>query len=142
MSDQFEDDEIEEQDEEVTPSSDSEVLTLLKRMQQQLAFLEKKIDTLLQASGSQGSHGSDRPRFNDRRFSRPPRPYGGQPSYGNDRGGPRGGGDRGPRNDFAPRGRSFDRGPRSGGGFDKPRRDDNRGGNFSQGKKRFFRGDK
>jgi len=140
MSDNFDEEEIEEQDdldleqEETAPTGGQDVVGLLKRMQQQLSFLEKKIDTLLSQS-SQGG-GSDRPRFNsDRRFSRPSRPFGN--SYGgSDRGAPR---DRAPRDrgDFAPRGR---------GGFDRPRREDSRGGSgggFNRGnKKKFFRGDR
>ena len=81
MSDNFDEDEIEEQEEldtEDAKGGDEEVMVLLKRMQQQLAFLEKKIDTLLSQSSQQPSQGSDRPRFNnDRGFSRPPRPFGG-----------------------------------------------------------------
>jgi len=144
MSDNFEDDEIEEQDEvdtEDAKGGDEEVMVLLKRMQQQLAFLEKKIDTLLSQSSQQPSQGSDRPRYgSDRGFSRPPRPFGN--SYG---GG--GGRDRGPSRDrggdYPPRGRSFDR---------PPRRDDSRGGSgggmggggggFNREKKKFFRGDR
>ncbi len=45
MSDNFEDDEIEEQDDldtEDAKGGGEEVMVLLKRMQQQLAFLEKK----------------------------------------------------------------------------------------------------
>ncbi len=142
MSDNIEDDEIEEQDDldtEDAKGGDEEVMVLLKRMQQQLAFLEKKIDTLLSQS-SQPAQGSDRPRYgSDRGFSRPPRPFGN--SYG---GG--GGRDRGPSRDrggdYPPRGRSFDR---------PPRRDDSRGGSgggmgggggFNREKKKFFRGDR
>lgn len=119
MNDQFEEDDLEEfEDETAEAGGETQVLDVLKRMQQQLAFLEKKIDTLL----SQSSGGSDRPRFNDRRFNKPNRPFGN--SYG---------------------GRDFQRGGGRG-GFDKPRRDDSRGndnrGNFSRGKKKFFRGDR
>ena len=151
MSDNFDEDEIEEQDEqdaEETKGGAEDVMGLLKRMQQQLSFLEKKIDTLLSQSTQQPSQGSDRPRYNDRGFSRPPRPFGN--SYGGDRGGPRSSSsDRGPsrdRGDYPPRGRSFDR---------PPRRDDSRGGSggssggmggggggFNRDKKKFFRGDR
>ena len=49
---------------------DLDVLGVLKRMQQQLVYLEKKIDTLIKQS-------SERPSFNkDRHFSRPFRPGG------------------------------------------------------------------
>lgn len=144
MSDNFDEDDIEEQEEqdaEETKGGDEGVMVMLKRMQQQLAFLEKKIDTLLSQSSQQPSRGSDRPRYNDRGFSRPARPFGN--SYGGDRGGP-GARDRGPsrdRGDYPPRGRSFDR---------PPRRDDSRGGSggmgggggFNREKKKFFRGDR
>ena len=143
MSDNFDEDEIEEQDDqdaEDVKGGDEEVMVLLKRMQQQLAFLEKKIDTLLSQS-SRPSQGSDRPRYNDRGFSRPPRPFGGN-SYGGDRGRDRGPSrDRG--GDYPPRGRSFDRPPRRDeGGRDSRGGMGGSGGGFNRDKKKFFRGDR
>ncbi|MBI4432438.1 MAG: hypothetical protein HY592_03025 [Candidatus Omnitrophica bacterium] len=57
------------------------VMELLQRMQKQLMFLEKKIDTLIQQS-------QQKPSFDrgERKFSRPFRPYGrphsGPPRHG------------------------------------------------------------
>jgi hypothetical protein len=54
--------------------NETEVITLLQRMQQQLTFLEKKLDTLLQQSQrSQPFKGPNRS------FSKPFRPYGRPP---------------------------------------------------------------
>ena len=58
------------------PQGDSEVMVLLKKIQQHLVYLEKKIDALGGANGQS----SDRPRpsFQRNRFgssSRPPRPF-------------------------------------------------------------------
>jgi len=85
-----------EENEELSapPQADSDVVSLIKKMQQQLNFLEKKIDILIGQS-------PERP-FQDRekRFSKPFRP-----SFGN-----RGGG------------RDFNRGPRREGfSHDRPR---------------------
>ncbi len=49
---------------------ETDILVLLQKMQQQLTYLEKKLDTLLQKS-------EQKPQFNrDRNFSRPFRPFG------------------------------------------------------------------
>jgi hypothetical protein len=113
----------ENEDLSVPPPADSEVLSLLKKMQQQLNFLEKKIDILTGQS-------PERPfRDREKRFSKPFRP-----SFG-------GGGGR----DFnrAPRreGFSHDR-PREGGfSSDRPRpsgfsKDRPREGGFSSDRPR------
>lgn len=89
----------------VPPQADSDVLSLIKKMQQQLNFLEKKIDILIGQS-------PERPfRDREKRFSKPFRP-----SFG---GGAHGKRDfnRGPRRE----GFSHDR-PREGGfSHDRPR---------------------
>lgn len=90
-------------------ASESRVLELIKKLQQHMAFLEKKIDMLLERSGGQDRERSFR-RNNE--FSRPPRRQ-----FGRFQGG--GGRDRGPRREGG--GFSQDRGPRHEGG-----------GNFSQ----------
>jgi hypothetical protein len=51
------------------PEIETDVLSLLKKMQQQLIFLEKKIDTLIHQSQA-------RPPFGEKTFSRPHRPFG------------------------------------------------------------------
>jgi hypothetical protein len=90
----------------VPPQTDTDVLSLIKKMQQQLNFLEKKIDILIGQS-------PERP-FGDRekRFSKPFRPsYGGGSHHG------KGNFNRGPRKE----GFSHDR-PREGGfSQDRPR---------------------
>ncbi len=123
-----------EPEDDISPEQEQEeieLLAVLQKMQQQLEYLEKKIDTLLAQSSGGAPRGGDR-------FSRPPRPYGGGGGgYRGDRdrgprdfgsrdraprdyGPPRGGRDFGPRRDSGP-GRSFDRpqgdAPRQGGGF-------------------------
>lgn len=92
------------EDEELSipPQADSDVASLIKKMQQQLNFLEKKIDILIGQS-------PERP-FREKRFSKPFRP-----SFGY-----------GPKRDFnrSPRkeGFSHDR-PREGGfSHDRPKR--------------------
>ena len=50
---------------------ETDVLEILQRMQQQLSFLEKKIDALIHNSQSQS-----RPFNRERNFSRPARPFG------------------------------------------------------------------
>ena len=98
-----------------------DVLAVLKRMQQQLGFLEKKLDALIKQS-------SERP-FRDKPFSKPFRPAGFSHSQGH------GKGEQGPYS----RERGFSQGRR----FDKPRGQsqgqsrENRG--FGQTKKPFFR---
>jgi ATP-dependent RNA helicase DeaD len=91
----------------VPPQADSDVVSLIKKMQQQLNYLEKKIDILIG-----GGQSSERPAFRDRekRFSKPFRPSFGGGSGGRDF-------NRGPRRE----GFSHDR-PRPGGfSSDRPR---------------------
>jgi len=77
----------------VPPQADSDVVSLLKKMQQQLNFLEKKIDILIGQS-------PEKPfRDREKRFSKPFRP-----SFGGGSGG-----------------RDFNRGPRREGGFSSAR---------------------
>ena len=90
-----------------------DVIDLIKKIQQQLVFLEKKIDTLINQSLPRS--------FEAKRFSKPLRPFG-HSSY-HDKG----------RQGSAPRERSFSRGSR----FDKPQADGNQ--RFGQEKKPFFR---
>jgi hypothetical protein len=128
---------------------ESDVIALLKKIQQQMVFLEKKIDLLVsQQQSAQGSgqptgeraFDRDRPSFKDKHFSKPYR------SYGPPQGGFGGRPDRGPR----------DGGPRGGDGygqgrpsFGRPRRDDQHRGpsgggrpGFGGPKKPFYRGRK
>ncbi len=91
----------------VPPQADSDVVSLIKKMQQQLNYLEKKIDILIG-----GGQSAERPAFRDRekRFSKPFRPSFGGGSGGRDF-------NRGPRRE----GFSHDR-PRPGGfSSDRPR---------------------
>src|SRR3989338_7839573 len=105
-----------EPDDDISPEQDQEqeqeeieLLAVLQKMQQQLEYLEKKIDTLLAQSSGGAPRGGDR-------FSRPPRPYGGGGGYRGDR-------DRGPR-DFGSRDRApRDYGPPRGGRDFGQRRD-------------------
>ncbi len=96
--------------------SENEMMELLQRMQQQLTYLEKKLDTLLAQS-------QQKPAFNrERSFSRPFRPFGNRPNRPDQGHGPsfgQGGPNRGPAKQ--------DRG-------DRPRE-----GNFAP-KKKFFGG--
>jgi hypothetical protein len=79
---------------------ESDVMALLQRMQQQLTFLEKKLDTLLQQSQQSQSKPFARP---ERTFSKPFRPYGGpHPSGGHGHGRPTYG-DRPRQGSFAPK---------------------------------------
>ena len=106
-----------ERDEELSglPQTDTDVISLIKKMQQQLNFLEKKIDLLIGQSPERS--------FGEKRFSKPFRP-----SFG------RGGNFHGKRN--------FDRGPRKEGfSHDRPRensfsKDRPREGGFSQDRPR------
>ena len=96
------------------PQVELDVAALLKRMQQQLVFLEKKIDTLIKQS-------SERP-FKERHFSKPFRPGGFGHSH-------------------HPVKREHDNGPRESGfaqghHFSRQQSGENRG--FSQRKKPFF----
>ena len=97
--------------------SESELLELVKRIQQQLGFLEKKIDTLL----SQQSQSPAKP-FEHQRFPKPFRPF------------------RGPRPEF----RRFDRQDKGGEGaaprsFDRGPGGDSGHRKFGKGRKNFFR---
>ena len=114
----------ENEDLAVPSQTDMDVISLIKKMQQQLNFLENKIDLLI------GQSPSDRPRF-----SKPPfRPSFGGPHSGKrdfHRGPPREGGfNRAPREG----GFSSSRPPREGGfgGHSRPPRE----GGFSSGKPR------
>jgi len=104
--------------------NETEMMELLQRMQQQLVFLEKKVDTLLQQTQQRP------PSFNRERnfsrpfrppFGRPNRPDGHGPSHGH--GPSRGPGrpDRGPREgNFAPKKKFF--GGHGGGNHSGPNR--------------------
>ncbi len=56
------------------PQADQDVLALVKRVQQQISFLEKKIDVLI-------GQLQERP-FQGKPFSRPSRPFGHAPYHG------------------------------------------------------------
>ena len=102
------------------PPRDLDVAGQLKKIQQQLVYLEKKIDILI---GQSSGRSSERP-FQERRFSKPFRPGGFRQSHqSHDNRGPRE--DR-PRKDFAP-----------GRPFDKPQENRSRGP--ERGRKAFFR---
>ena len=111
----------ENEDIAVPPPADSDVVSLIKKMQQQLNFLEKKIDILIGQS-------PEKPfRDREKRFSKPFRPsFGGGRDF-----------NRGPRRE----GFSHDR-PREGGfSHDRPRssgfsKDRPREGGFSQDRPR------
>ena len=118
-----------------TLQGDSEVVVLLKKIQQHMIYLEKKIDAL-SSNNSGGGHSSDRPRpsFPRNNFSsRPPRPFNshrpdgvrrehrsGERNFSSGQGRPQG------------QARPFDRSPRPGGGD----RD------FGAKKKKFFHRDR
>ena len=107
-------------------SSESDIMALLKKMQQQLAFLEKKIDTLV------NNQSSERPSFKPRHFSKPPfRSFGNSSRHGHGKRehGQGQGPDAGGRGNFN-RDRPFG---------DRPPREGDSGGNFAAGKKPFFR---
>ncbi len=95
-----------------SPQGEPDVAASLKKIQQQLSFLEKKVDILIGQS-------SERP-FQRRTFSKPFRPFNRSHHHGRgDRENPREGGFAGPRH------------------FDKPQGGENRG--FDHKKKPFFR---
>lgn len=108
------------------PQNESDPVALLKKIQQHLVFLEKKIDTLIGQQSPGNSQGNNNPGNSFKRnFSRPPRPFGhphgggrGKPSHRPGPGGP-------PREH-----RSFEGAPRG----DSP--------GFFRKKKPFFRGGK
>jgi len=84
----------------VPQQAEPDIAAMLKRIQQQLVFLEKKIDTLLkQPSGRP----FERKPFEKRPFSRPERPFGNYNRYGK---GPQGNSLR--EGNFGP-GRRFDK---------------------------------
>ncbi len=111
------------------PSAETDLLALVKKIQQHLVFLEKKIDTLI-------SHSQQKPA-QEERFSRPFRPH--HSSYRREQ---RGGYDDRPRDDR--RSGGFDARRREGreGGFDKNRRFEKRHGDDDRGfrpkKKPFY----
>ena len=99
-----------------TPQSpELDVLTLLKRMQQQLTFLEQKVDILIKQSQDKPA----RERSFSKPYSSPERSYR-PPSYQDKRG---------------PRDNSRERSPYSGGYFDK--REGGEGRKFSGPKKNY-----
>ena len=92
---------------------EQDVVTMIKKIQQQLIFLEKKIDTLINQSSGK--------RFEVKRFSKPLQPFERSSYYGRGKQG------------NASRERSFTQSRP----FDKQQGDENRG--FGQRKKPFFR---
>lgn len=105
----------------VPPQAESDMVVLIKKMQQHLVLLERKIDTLI----SQSQQPQERP-FREKRFAKPFRSFG--PSH------PRARGEynnsfREPRAGGFPQGRPFKK-------HDRPERDENRG--FSHKKKPFY----
>ena len=93
---------------------ETEMMELLQRMQQQLTFLEKKMDTLLQQTQQRPPAPFNRERNFSRpfrpQFGRPNRPDGQGPSSHGQHGPSRGPGrpDRGPREgNFAPKKKFF-----------------------------------
>ena len=128
---------------QLSPSSegqgqeDTDVLSILKKMQQHLVYLEKKIDMLV----GQSSSGGGRPFNKDRHFSKPSRPFGhSRPPRSHD--GPRGERNFNQARPFDKGPRSFEGGPRS---FDKgPRKEHggSGGGEFPRRKKQWPRRDR
>lgn len=115
----------ENEDLSLTPQTESDVVSLIKKMQQQLNFLEKKIDILIGQSPERS--------FGEKRFSKPFRPsFSGGAHHG------KRDFHRGPRKEgFShdrPRGAgfSYDRPRESGFSKDRPRREDG----FSQDRPR------
>ena len=101
------------------PQGESDVMALVKKIQQQLVFLEKKIDTLINQS-------SERP-FKGKYFSKPFRPlHGRQPSFSHSHHHGKGEHNSSREGGFA-----------QGRPFDKQQGGENRG--FGQRKKPFFR---
>jgi len=124
-------DEIEEMPDEIEELPDERednVMSVLKRMQQQLTFLEKKLDTLLKQSGGERASDGERPArppFRKKPFDRPfrsfdrPRPQNRDDRYDRGDRGDRdrsGGFDRGDRGGDSDRSGGFDRGDREGRG--------------------------
>ena len=114
-----------EEDLEERGGNESPEMTLLRKIQQHLTYLERKIDSLI---GNQSQSGGGRPFNKPRHFSKPgfghsPRPHG-----------------EGPRHHGGPRDRNF-RGPREGNfSQERPafRRDVDGNRDFGPKKKRFF----
>ncbi len=97
-------------------SANTNVVMMIRKMQNQLDFLERKIDTLI--SQSQGRPSAERP-FRDKRFARPFRPSG--PSHQHGR-----------TEHYGSRDREFGQGHRP------DRRPDDQHREFSPKKKPFF----
>ncbi len=105
-----------------SPEVDLSVAAMLKKIQQQLNFLELKLDKLIEFSGGRSSF--NKPSFGkDRRFSKPFRPGGGDGGFRHQR----------TEHGDKPREKGFSR-ERS---FDKPFEPKHRGP--ERGRKAFFR---
>lgn len=116
------------------PQNESDPVVLLKKIQQHLVFLEKKIDALIAQPQSQ-PHVQGQPSFK-RNFSRPARPFGHPHGAGRGKHPHRPGAGGPPSH-----GRSSHDRPSHDRPFDKPRGNgENRG--FFRKKKPFFRQDK
>ena len=104
MNEQFDD------NHQGSPQVEPEIVAIIKRMQQQLVFLEKKIDTLI-------SQSAERP-FKDRNFSRPFRSFGQSHHHGGRKHG------HSTMGGEFPQSRPFnkERGNESGGGFARKRK--------------------
>ena len=113
------------QDNSSVPEGDLSVGVMLKKIQQQLNFLEKKIDILMgQSSGRPSfkpSFNKDRNFSKERHFSKPFRPGGGGGGFRQDRGS-----DRPREREFSPERQ-----------FDKPH--ETKSGPPERGRKAFFR---
>ncbi len=111
--------------EQNAPAEETDVLSLLKKMQQQLVFIEKKLDNLMHQSGDRPSYNRDH-RGGERRFPKPFRPF--DPNRRPDEG----------RRDSGPRDRGFGHGGGGGGRhFDRPGRE-HRGGFGGGHRKKSF----
>ena len=101
--------------------ANTDVVTLIRKMQQQLDFLERKIDTLISQSQGRPAMGRPSPErsFRDKRFSKPFRPSG--PSH-----------QHGKTEHYGSRPRAFGQGQRSDRRPDEPERE------FNPKKKPFF----
>jgi hypothetical protein len=117
------------------PQNESDVLTLLKRMQQQLTFLEKKIDSLVNQSQVKSSQerpyqersSQERPSYRERSYPKPAWSSGRPQRSGHYRGNR----DQGEG--------SSERGYSSGRSYEKRERDDSRG---SDGPKKEYGADR
>ena len=92
----------------VPDEPDTDVVSLLKRMQQQLLFLERKIDLLISQSQEKpsGEKASPDRHFRKKPFSKPFRPFDHPQHHG------RGGHGRSPRESDSPQGHFYERRPR------------------------------